>query len=617
MRLRNLFAPFISLLLPFLFVSCEQEKISEPEEETITLSYSVEEVHIPVNETAVFYLDVTPADRVGDVVVSVSDESVVKFVKEAEVVSEGRKKIELKPVALGSTSVVALLDGVDESVTVIVDPVSVQSVSLNLAQCELPVGGTATLIATVLPADATNAIVAWSVEKKGNEEAVVEVDNGVITAKRAGETVVTATCGEFSATCKVTVHNVYAQSIILDVTSKTIVEGETFYIDATVFPENITFKEVEWTSSNEDVLTLEPFDVKPEDNILSVRVVSQRPGTAVVTAKIDEKTAECSVTVNKLVVEVVNPKVGDYFYSDGSWSDGGLVSINKDGTNPVWAETKPAPIEGKTVIGIVFQTDPDRISDELKNAGYSRGLVMGLCGLYDKSKMNDPKYERLCSYTLDDSFGCIGGSRYTGYRWYNDIKGKYWTDRVVKYYPVLTQCPVFDFAVSDYRLPAPTYTSGWYVPAIGELWDFVANLGGDELARYLLQFRDYGEVFDSGSYDGSQEDFDITRYSSLTVTGEDGKPKKDENGNNIYLYGVKKFSYNPMEKINSAWALVPEDQRDDLFYFYQGKCQFFSSSVYEKGESCCIFTFGNDNSFDFESGWLYGDRMLCHPVLAF
>ena len=53
---------------------------------------------------------------------------------------------------------------------------------------------------------------------------------------------------------------------------------------------------------------------------------------------------------------VAPPKVGDYYYSDGTWSDGGLVSIDADGLNPVWAEEKPAPVEGKTVIGIVFQT---------------------------------------------------------------------------------------------------------------------------------------------------------------------------------------------------------------------------------------------------------------------
>ena len=63
-----------------------------------------------------------------------------------------------------------------------------------------------------------------------------------------------------------------------------------------------------------------------------------------------ESKATCTVTV-----AYVAPKIGDYYYSDGTWSDGGLVSIEADGLNPVWADTKPAPVAGKTVIGIVCQ----------------------------------------------------------------------------------------------------------------------------------------------------------------------------------------------------------------------------------------------------------------------
>lgn len=70
-----------------------------------------------------------------------------------------------------------------------------------------------------------------------------------------------------------------------------------------------------------------------------------------------ESKATCTVTV-----AYVAPKIGDYYYSDGTWSDGGLVSIEADGLNPVWADTKPAPVAGKTVIGIVCQTDENRIA---------------------------------------------------------------------------------------------------------------------------------------------------------------------------------------------------------------------------------------------------------------
>ena len=69
-------------------------------------------------------------------------------------------------------------------------------------------------------------------------------------------------------------------------------------------------------------------------------------------------------------VEVTSPivytadevKAGDYIYSDGTTSDGGLRKRYADGRTPVIADPKPEPVDGKTVVGIVFwvpkDTDP-------------------------------------------------------------------------------------------------------------------------------------------------------------------------------------------------------------------------------------------------------------------
>ena len=46
-------------------------------------------------------------------------------------------------------------------------------------------------------------------------------------------------------------------------------------------------------------------------------------------------------------------KLGDYYYSDGTWSDGGLRKLYADGSME-WAEAIPQPESDKTVIGIVF-----------------------------------------------------------------------------------------------------------------------------------------------------------------------------------------------------------------------------------------------------------------------
>jgi len=61
-------------------------------------------------------------------------------------------------------------------------------------------GETATLTATVEPADTTNTIV-WSSENDN----IATVENGVVTAVGLGETTITAACGDKTASCKVTV----------------------------------------------------------------------------------------------------------------------------------------------------------------------------------------------------------------------------------------------------------------------------------------------------------------------------------------------------------------------------------------------------------------------------
>lgn len=79
----------------------------------------------------------------------------------------------------------------------------VTSVTLNKSALSLEVGKTGQLSATVLPNSATNKSVSWS----SNNEAVATVSSkGIVTAKKAGTAVITATAANGkSASCTVTV----------------------------------------------------------------------------------------------------------------------------------------------------------------------------------------------------------------------------------------------------------------------------------------------------------------------------------------------------------------------------------------------------------------------------
>ena len=65
------------------------------------------------------------------------------------------------------------------------------------------IGGTDTITATVTPADTTDAVV-WST----SDANVATVAGGVITATGCGTATITATCGNYSDTCSVTVVHV-------------------------------------------------------------------------------------------------------------------------------------------------------------------------------------------------------------------------------------------------------------------------------------------------------------------------------------------------------------------------------------------------------------------------
>lgn len=84
------------------------------------------------------------------------------------------------------------------STLTIVNPCT--GITLDKGMLTIARGETATLTATVEPADTTDTIV-WSSEN----DSIATVENGVVIAFGLGETTITAACGDKTASCKVTV----------------------------------------------------------------------------------------------------------------------------------------------------------------------------------------------------------------------------------------------------------------------------------------------------------------------------------------------------------------------------------------------------------------------------
>jgi uncharacterized protein (TIGR02145 family) len=111
-------------------------------------------------------------------------------------------------------------------------------------------------------------------------------DDGVVSAVAAGAATITATAGEQTATCAVTVTPVAVTGISLDKTTLPLTIGETYTLTATVSPDNATDKTVTWTSSDNSVA-----------NVAGGVVTAVADGVATITATAGGQTATCTVTV--------------------------------------------------------------------------------------------------------------------------------------------------------------------------------------------------------------------------------------------------------------------------------------------------------------------------------
>lgn len=180
------------------------------------------------------------------------------------------------------------------SITIKNPVVEVSGISLNSVSISLVPGETETLTATVTPSNATNKTVTWS----SSNTKVATISNGKVTAVAVGTATITAKSGSKSVTCSVTVYNptVEVLSVALNKTSLSMVSGDTESLSATITPANATNKTITWSSSNSAVATV---DAKG-------KITAVAAGTATITAKAENKSAMCYVTVSDPTVYVTS-----------------------------------------------------------------------------------------------------------------------------------------------------------------------------------------------------------------------------------------------------------------------------------------------------------------------
>ncbi len=227
-------------------------------------------------ETAMLHASVLPEDADDRTVEWHSSNPDVATVQEGLVtaIKEGRSKIVAKSGEFSAEC----------EVTVSKKFVAVASVALDKSELLLAEGESEHLAATVLPSDATDPSVIWS----SSDPVVATVTDGVVTALKKGRATITATSGEKSASCVVTVYipEILVSSVTLDKTEISLTEGFTDTLSVKVLPEDADYQTIFWSSSDSRVATV-------SDGV----VVAVSKGKADITVSAGGKSAVCKVTV--------------------------------------------------------------------------------------------------------------------------------------------------------------------------------------------------------------------------------------------------------------------------------------------------------------------------------
>ncbi len=177
------------------------------------------------------------------------------------------------------------------TVTVKGESVVVTAITLDKTSLELESDDTYQLTATITPEEAANKKLTWS----SSDEEVATVKDGKITAKKAGTATITVSAenGTVKASCQVKVSGRRVTGVQLSKKTMRLDVGNCGLLEAAVLPENAENQEVTWSSSDEDIATI-------DEKTGIVMGVAAGEADITVTTKEGNYTATCSVTVSEV-----------------------------------------------------------------------------------------------------------------------------------------------------------------------------------------------------------------------------------------------------------------------------------------------------------------------------
>lgn len=257
-------------------------------------------VHVPVSSVTLNQntLNLNKGDTYNGLVATINpSDSTIKTIawstSDAAVASVDTSTGVITAVADGTAIITATIEGKSATVTVTVTT-AVTSVSIDQGATKAMVkGDTDTLIATVLPNDATDKTVSWSSDKPS----VVTVDNhGNISAVGGGTATITAKAGTKTASITISVRVPITRfDLAMEDQNPTILRGvkNAKTLTTIIGPEDATDdRTITWSSSDSTIATVDS----------TGKVTGLKEGTVTITGKLNSTgaTVTSNVTIQKI-----------------------------------------------------------------------------------------------------------------------------------------------------------------------------------------------------------------------------------------------------------------------------------------------------------------------------
>ena len=270
--------------------------------------------------------------------------------------------------------------------------VGVSGITLNKTALNLTIGASESLVATISPSNATNKDVEWT---SSNTNVATVDTTGKVKAISIGSAIITVKTkdGAKVATCNVTVKNpvISVTGVTLNKTALNLVTGASESLVATISPSNATNKDVEWTSSNTNVATV--------DTTGKVTGVSAGSATITVKTKDGAKVATCNVTVKNPVISAnENKLIGEDRYktaikvSNRGWSKSdNVVIVNSSAIVDALSATPFAKMKNAPILLTGAENLNNETKKEITRLGAKNVYVIGGTGVVSKNVVSELK----------------------------------------------------------------------------------------------------------------------------------------------------------------------------------------------------------------------------------